>query len=514
MAQDWPPSATRSLIILRGDWGAGESLVARQASILIVGLFVVGLFSGCLDASKILGPVVPPEEDLGQGVGPQVVIAHIDTGINPYHKAFRWEAQLSHLHPSKYIAGYPATARELRLSLDAPDLPTALQQDKEVWAGVQRGELYWISGTRIVGAITFGPGGRLCPHVAMPPANQLVQKDCPERPILDDFGHGTMTASRMAGATHSLAPEGLIVSIEGDETKAVPFIANAGWIDVVSNSWGYLTPTATELEMTKQVELAARRALFVFASGNGLGFLNGVVGQPTYYMPTGTPSVLLVGAHDNGYLTAWHGAPVHVVADGYGGWRAARDHMEEMKPSPESCCTSTAAPYAAGGAAALILEARKILGDSRTGLRGVGDAGVFAEGPSGRVASGPLADGKFTLAELKTVYERTADPRPPVTAATEDDGLLHWTATPGAKPSDPWLGDNPYCVGCWTSPVPLKDVPTNVNLVYNIGYGAVTRASTEAGKAVLSGQQPIPSRPVEDQFFSADATLRELVQPK
>ena len=60
-------------------------------------------------------------------------------------------------------------------------------------------------------------------------------------------------------------------------------------------------------------------------------------------------------------------------------------------------CTSSATPFAAGGAARMLLEARRILGDTGTGVT----KGVVASGPKGRVKDGPLADGEFTLEEWK-----------------------------------------------------------------------------------------------------------------
>lgn len=481
------------------------------ASILLV---IAVALSGCLTARN-LGPPAHDQHLGGSLAAPHVVIAHIDTGINPYHVAFRSPSAFAYLHPSTFIPGYPKDAKPLNLTLDAPDYETALKADEKAWSAVKAGKLYYVPGTRIIGAISFGDGGRLCPVVPVPPANQLdpLQSGCKEHKILDDFGHGTMTASRMAGSQHSLNPQGYIVSIEGDPIPAVDFIAKSGWIDVVSNSWGELLPSAAASSTQRAVSAAANHALFLFASGNGLGFLNGVVGQPTQIIPTGTPNVILVGAHDNGYLTTWHGFPTQVIADGYGGWRAARASMVEWGPSPEACCTSTSAPYASGGAAAILLQARSILGDSQSGLRGSGDAAIFAEGKAGLVSEGPLKDGRFTMWELKQVLEATADARPPVTGKDSDDGLVNWAARPGTLPQDPWPGDNPYCVACFTSPVPLSQIPRGVPLVENVGYGAITAQSVQLAKDVLSGREAMPQRPLEDQYFALDHQVRQIVNP-
>lgn len=457
------------------------------------------------------GAVVPAD------FAAHAVIAHLDTGINPYHEEFRWASPLARLHPATWLPGYPADAVELPITLDASSLEEALERDADLWAGVERGTLYWIPGTRIVAAISFGPGGTYCPSVGAPPANQLDPTGaCTERIILDDFGHGTMTASRMAGASHSLAPQALIASIEGPGMEAVRWASEAGFIDVMSNSWGELTPTATNQDEARALREAATHAFWVFASGNGLGFINGVAGQPTQLSPTFPPGVLIVGAHDNGYATSWHGAPPHVIADGYGGWRAEHRSLDGLAASPESCCTSAAAPYAAGGAVAIVHEARWLLGDSLVGGRGHPGPGLVlaqacADCP--RPAAGVLADGNLTLGELRRVLEATAEARPLVSDAASDDGLVNWGAQPGSTPGDPWPGDNPYCVACFTSPVRLGDIPADQDLSASIGYGAVTRMSLEHAFVSLDGSA-LPERPTEDAFFERDEALRDLLYPR
>ncbi|MDX1611869.1 MAG: hypothetical protein R3185_05830, partial [Candidatus Thermoplasmatota archaeon] len=107
------------------------------------------------------------------------VVAHIDTGINPYHAAFRDPSTLGYVHPSRYIEGFPEDVPALNLTLDAPTYEEALDADAEVWESVERGQLYWIPGTRIIGAISMAPGG--------------TRAGVEETPILDDHGHGTMT---------------------------------------------------------------------------------------------------------------------------------------------------------------------------------------------------------------------------------------------------------------------------------------------------------------------------------
>ncbi len=440
------------------------------------------------------------------GPTPHVVIALVDQGINPYSLAFRDDSPLAQQHPSTYIPGYPESALELRLTLDAPTLAEALTVDAQVWEDVVGGFLYWVPGTKIIGAVSLGTGGRDCRLAAAPPpAHGQVNSrgTCLERPIFDDGGHGTMTASRAAATTHSLAPGARIVSVEGLGEASVDWIAKRSWIDVQSNSWGTALPVDRNTGRT--FAKAALSQMVLVASGNGVGF-SGFAPQPTLTDPLGAPGVILVGGHDNGRVTAWSGAPAHVVADAYGGYAASNIDNDGPRPNPYACCTSASAPYAAGGAAALAYEARRILGHASTGVHD----GVVAAGPAGLVDAGPLADGVFTMAEWRDVFLHTAQARP---LETGDDGWVQFTGEPGSVPHHPEYGpgENPFCFGCWTLPVLWKDVPEDRPAHLSIGYGGINTYSRDLAMSVLMGTASIPARPEVDDFFAQEEPIRRFV---
>jgi hypothetical protein len=435
----------------------------------------------------------------------QSVVALIDTGINPYSEAFRDRSRLARKHPSTYIPGYPKDAKPLRLSLNLP-YEEAIKKDEKKWALVQRGKLYWIPGTRIVGAISLGAGGTNCPTVDVPPANSVFQGDCKEHSIFDDHGHGSMTASRAAGAPNSLAPTARIVAIEGLGDRSVDWARKAPWIDVQSNSWLSLVPPPIPSGTTTAFADAAKEMLTLAASGNGTAYLAGVAPTPTYLLSTAPAGVVLVGGHDNGKMTLWAGAPPHVVADAYAGFTAIAGSSEKMRPDPIACCTSAASPYAAGGAAAIILEARRILRDTRT----VGHAGtIYACGEPDLVPKGPLADGDFTLQELKDVFLHTAEPHP---AEERDDGDVHWAGDPRAPDHTEYgPGGNPFCVGCTTMPLAWQQIPAQAEAYPFIGYGGINRYSVTLATAVLEGKTDMPERPAADAQYDLDQTLRDQV---
>jgi hypothetical protein len=458
--------------------------------------------------------------------GPQAVVALIDTGINPYAPAFRDTSPLASRYPATYLPGYPPPcdgtnvgncAEELRLTLDRPagfdgtwDLRAALARDAEQWSLVEllgRNQLYWVPGTKIVGLISMSAGGVSCGTTPpVPPADQLVNLGCKDHVLLDDAGHGTMTASRATGVAHSLGTDARVVEVEGTGANSVAWAASQPWIDVQSNSWGSLVPSQPNVTSAPdQIREAARTQMILFASGNGLGTINGFAPSPTYVESTGVPGVVLVGAHDNGYVSPWSSAPAHVAADGYGGYAAHFNSLEPMSPDPISCCTSAAAPYAAGGAAAELLAARTILGDDGSIARAPGVVAVL--GANGAApASGPLSDGQLTLAELKAVYFATAEARP---ALGKDDGLAVWTAT-GSAPQHPEHGpaENPFCIGCFTAPVRWTDVPAGAPAYADIGYGGVNERAVSLASVVLKGDMPMPARAAEDAWYAQDQQVR------
>jgi hypothetical protein len=418
--------------------------------------------------------------------GPNAVVAVIDTGIDPYHPAFRDPSPRARRHPSTYLPGYPRDAIALRLGKS----PKA--DCDRVWRKVRPGRLYWFPGTRIVGARSFD----LTKTVG----------SCDNAPVYDTHGHGTMTASRAVGAPYGACPACLVVSLQFQvgygvinakqaEVSAVGAVtwagANASWIDAQSNSWGPLPaydPTGEGglffegKALTRAAEDTARRHLAFWSAGNGVAHAFGVVGWPTTATAHFGPSVIRVGGQDSGYVTAWSGLTPHVVADACDNW-AAEAGTGRSGPRVGGG-TSSAAPYVAGGAIAALRYARQLTGDVRTGVRD----GVVARGR--RTPGGPLSDGVLTLAEWRDVALKTASTRP---AAQPDDG-------PACPATDPLF-----------APLPVRwaDVPAGVPEYALVGYGAVDEAAVARARAVLDGRAALPDRSGADTFFAADGLARE-----
>ena len=337
------------------------------------------------------------------------VVAVIDTGINPYHVAFRDDSARARRHPSTYIPGFPKNAEALPITLNEKDFWTAVQKDCELWNKVKTGKLYWFPGTKIIGAITFDPLGQ--------PLN-CQGNQFPGGRILDGGAHGTMTASRAVGNKYGACADCRVVAVQGFNEESVTWSAdNSSWIDAQSNSWGPFLPLWVPAgnglglvngpEFVATVEDAAKKHLAFWASGNGTLTRFGVVGHPTPLDPRMTPSIVMVGGHDSGYINLWPDFPPHVVSDSCNSWAAYHDQVEKSADDVGGG-TSGATPFAAGGAGKILIAARTILGDNSTGIT----KNVVARGPAGLAKKGPLKDGKFTLDEWKEVLFKTATARP------------------------------------------------------------------------------------------------------
>jgi len=435
----------------------------------------------------------------GPPVAGNAVVALTDTGINPYHQVFRDRSARAYQYPGSYLPNYPRGAIALRLTLDDPDYLGAVQQDCErVWSKVRTGQLYWFPGTKVVGAISFG---------AIAPIRCGGSNKNPLGRILNT-GHGTMTASRATSTSYGACRECRVVSVQmplgitpgsrdasTDSARGIRWAAaNAGWIDVQSNSWGPFMPAwvpaqeaglvTADPSIVRAIEESSRAQLSFWASGNGAAFRLGVVGHPTLLAPHLGPSALIVGGDDSGYVTSWPGFTPTLASDACSSWATDGPTTTESTPTTGGG-TSAATPYVAGGAARIALEARRILGDHRTGVH----AGVVASGQPGLVPRGPLADGRFTVSEWRDVLLHTATARP---VAEHDDG----------PPCDATAA--PY----QATPLLWKDVPASVPGYLLIGYGTVDTPAKELAFRVLRGAAPLPARPDEDRYRALDQQLR------
>jgi hypothetical protein len=463
--------------------------VVRGCPLQVRSLVILGLMVALLLAGTPSSAAGNPHD------APVAVIALHDDGINPYHVAFRDHSPRAQTYPGKSIPDYPDGAIALRLTFDAPTLAAALEADCATWESVVSGQLYWIPGTKIVGAVEEFTGEPTCARTA--DGSIDVFNTMSRLPILG-LHHGTMVASRAAADDYGACPECRIVVLPDRNAFAMSWSeANADWIDADSWSGGdelgvqpicllFCVDRMDTIDdgdgnLSRAVEANAQAHLSFAAAGNGVGLLVAPtpIPNPSVTWYTHTPSVLVVGGHDSGFINTWPGIPSHVVSDSCNSWGAQWDTLDVSGPTLAGG-TSAASPFAAGEAARILLEARRILGDPRTGVHD----GVVAQGPAGLAQSGPLADGVLTLAEWKRVVLVSASARP---EAQAEDGPTC------ALPSDGSF------VGA--TPVAWNDVPPGFPEFLQIGYGALDRRAEALAGAVLRGEALAPDRTVTDAYF-------------
>ena len=309
---------------------------------------------------------------LPSGPRSHVVVALVDTGINPYHDLYR-SAPLG--DPGAMLEGYPVDAKPLALTLGS-DYGADRKADETLWGKTELNQLYYFPGTRIVGGISFGHDS-----FSNSAANDI--------PVLDEDGHGTATSSRVA----MMAPDAWIVMVEAGASSledAIAWAANQPWIDVISISIGPLAdlPTSQEGDPGTHAAWGAGKIVFT-AAGN----------EPTL-SPTSPLSgpvwVVSVGAAlpDKGGEPGTAAKGMDIVSD-YDPETADFDSVNGTQPRSG---TSFSTPTAAG----VVAEALYLARDAAGWSRGLADGKlVGGNGP------GLLADG-LTNAELRDAMNGVA----------------------------------------------------------------------------------------------------------
>lgn len=423
---------------------------------------------GCADGDALCARAEALRDDS------HVVIAVMDTGINPYHVAYRRDGM--DVHPSEYVTGYPSNASAISLTTEGPTYSLSrANDDAAVWSQVEQNTLYWFPGTNIIGAVSVGDdehGGVWEP-----------------RPIIDDAGHGTGSTSVAAGggarSTDGVAygsnPDALIVLVEGMSTEAMRWVSEQPWIDFVSGSYGDRLSVPVggitggeENRYSKPFVLRDGRTA-CFSSGNGVSKTGLPPDHWSSIRPTSGPSwVVTVGAASprNEQAYWWHNIPVDAVS--YGMFWPAADAFS-LDGEIEFSGTSSATPISCGVFSKALLEARRALADTDEGTHD-GRPAIGAPVP----ASPFLRDGALTRLELQDAVLKTAAQVP---------------ADPETLPDDPGVH------------------PTAPGSVAFQGYGVLNVASAARAVAVLLGSAVLPDRSEVDAFIAAVDAVRDVVYP-
>jgi hypothetical protein len=397
------------------------------------------------------------------------VVGVADSGINPYHFEFSAatypDPDVLALtknftrHPSEYISGYPASSTALPITLGQGYYPA---KDKAMWASVDVGKLYWIPGTKIIGAIDAGD-------------SSAVNADPDNTRIVDDDGHGTGSSSVSVGNRYGYCPTCLLMFTESLDTT---FNESFPWVDITSHSFGTVggVPLGLAFGPDEDTKAAAERGQTVlFAAGNGVGNAFDVP-QITYGSgDTGNDWTITVGAirRDNDRAIVGDGIPVEISAWGDGNLPSA------CRTGTVGQCafggTSAATPYTAGIFGTVLTQVRQAIGDAKVGQR---PGQVVAEG-NPIPGSIFLADGKLTRSELRDAVLKTAFP-------------LNQDNSPSTFPY----------------PLTAPYINAETNVLFE-GYGAATPEGAKRAIDVILGRAVMPDRSFEDQFMAASRVVKD-----
>lgn len=453
--------------------------VAPLAAVIV--LLAVGL-AGCLgDADPAAdAPDEPAEPEVPQRQ-PFVVVATLDTGVNPLHPT--WIRDQSH-HPSLLIPGFPADAEAVRLTWTDTFYDSINASLDELAKFEAKDFPYWIPGTNIVGTWAHETDGIPIFDV--------------EAALQGEGGghyHGAPAASQIAGAPIerdsgevvdiSLAPEAWIVIMDrtnqgstdpgvyGANAAGLRWAADQPWIDIIHTNIQDPVPLNRDdnpvtPNYPEAVAYAVEKGKLVVSAGGNFW------AESTETSPhAGPPGVLAAGANDNcGYADFSNPNP-HVAMDGYNTVAAENSGWGEQSFGG----TSSASPRTTGYAAQVLLEVRRALNYSDGWQDGYL---ILLDEDAPRPDSGPLADGNLHASELHEVIRKTADPNPHASKFDGGEGICI-----------PQPADSPAAVYA------------------KMGYGEVSEHTIDSAIAVTLGEEPMPERPVEDAFFEASERLRQ-----
>lgn len=295
----------------------------------------------------------------------RVVVADVDSGVNPYHDAY-YDGPQSVTPAVLAELGVPA-ANQVELTRTG-DFAADFAADAPFWASVQQGQPYWFKGTNLVG-ISFDPSGV---------------------PIFSDEGdeHGTGTSSAVLDAN----PEAVVVMVEGTAVPAAETWAfTTPAVDIVTTSYGTPGSPPVPFHLTNSFTGVVEQGKLHYGASDN---------SPALSPPDGTSgpwwTIGVAGFHEDtsGGRETVSGNVIDVVSD----FTQDLPYCSDCETGRESVGgTSFATPRSAGTASKVLLEARRTAG--HTG--GI----VTAEGSAPAMVGG---DAPLTNWDLRRAFEEAA----------------------------------------------------------------------------------------------------------
>ena len=164
--------------------------------------------------------------------GARVVVAVIDSGINPYHPIFQRPGATLPLDALRN-ASDGKQARPIALSKAGTYRERVDGPDNATWNGIGPRELVWFEDTNVLAISIRGPE-----HNAAQQTINLTPAEKTAHRVRDVNGHGTATASTVL----QNFPDAIVVMVQittgAGLADATQWAASQPWIDVISTSWG------------------------------------------------------------------------------------------------------------------------------------------------------------------------------------------------------------------------------------------------------------------------------------
>lgn len=189
---------------------------------------MTGLFAAILSTALLLNLAAPPASAAGRRAAgkPRVVVAVVDSGINPYHEYFHRGGPL--YGQAKASSVTRAVLREFGIDKDhiikitrTGDFAADFAKDHAQFEDIEKGEPYWFKGTNVIG-ISFEEGPKL-------------------RPDGDESPHGIGTAAAVLGAN----PDAIVVAVEGINSDSEKWAMTFPAVDIITTSYGPPTSVPT-----------------------------------------------------------------------------------------------------------------------------------------------------------------------------------------------------------------------------------------------------------------------------
>jgi len=373
-------------------------------------------------AAGVIGPLRAADAAPTQtGPDDAVVIAVIDFGISPYH----WDYLASKMPqaknkdrsddlplnrpPTTWLPGFPkaskfASFKRLDLTLSENDDSAVLadlsKADDAKWQTVQPSNVkeqhvYWMPGTKIIGAMAWGP--------------EDTERGTMIRNTAQN-AHGTGSNSVSVGNTYGTCPECLLFFIDlnsaskAEGEAAIDWAMKQPWIDAITNSYGYSAAERDRLYAGSSTDLqrtaTERGQTVLFSAGNGHGSLFAVPNQTLMSSQEGPDWIVTVGATDPAKNQNYPGSGKPADIAGVGSGYLSAYNAKTVTGSGRFGGTSNATPTIAGTyGRALYMSRRHLAGPSRVQAGGVVARG---RGSCGKVRRDcELRDGVLTSAELR-----------------------------------------------------------------------------------------------------------------